>query len=76
MTTTEAAPAVTVVLPFCAKWVEAHREGCKAATRRVKRVDTEVLYSTTVEDILSMRANPDEGTVKVHACLRPWLAEF
>lgn len=74
MTTTP--PPVTVVLPYCAVHVEAHVEGCKAATRRVKRVDTEVLYSTTVAEIEAMRANPDEGAVKAHACLRKWLPEY
>ena len=72
MNTTSTATAVVVVLPYGAA-AEAHREGCKAATRRVSRHATEVLYTTTVDAIRSMKANPDEGAVKIHNCLAPYI---
>lgn len=77
MPTTPEAPAVTVVLPYRAVFVQAHRQGCKAAFRKSQGWEPEVIFSTmTVEEIREMRANPDEGTVRAHSCLRPWLSEY
>jgi len=73
MNTNSTGCTVVVVLPYCAV-AEAHLAGCKASTRRLNRVATEVLYTTTVEEIRSMKANSDEGAVKIHNCLAPHIA--
>ena len=54
---------------------QAHVAGCKAATSRIKGQDSEVHANAfTVASLLEMQANPDEGTFKIHACLKPVLA--
>lgn len=61
---------VTFCYPYCAPYAEAHMEGCKAITRRVKGVPTDVGPTVPIEHLYEMQANPDEGHVRVHACLK------
>lgn len=57
---------------------EAHKEGCKAATRRSKHpsgalIDTET-RRVELDTLLEILTNPDEGYVKIHSCLKPIIA--
>jgi hypothetical protein len=53
-------------------FTSAHLPGCKAAGRRIKGYESEVRENgVTVADLIEMQANPDEGTYKIHACLKP-----
>jgi len=71
---TDPSGAVTIefAYPYNAAFVQAHKAGCKAARRRNKGVETEVrpMPGYTMETIEDMLANPDEGHVVVHQCLR------
>ena len=68
------ATPVSIAYPYCSPHAEAHISGCKAAYRRVKRVDSDVWENAfTVADLIQMQANPDEGYFKIHACLKPTL---
>jgi len=62
--------SISLSYPMNSGTTEAHVEGCKAATRGQARVRN----GYSVEDIKSMKANPDEGFIKVHACAKKALA--
>lgn len=69
MTTT-----ATFTYPYLASYTEAHVDGCKAIHRRVKGVESDIgSTGVTLETIRAMQANPDEGHLKIHACLKPFL---
>jgi hypothetical protein len=48
---------------------QAHRLGCKAATRRKNRVEA-TLTAVSLDTLHEMLANPDEGHVQLHNCLK------
>ena len=71
---TALATQVTTAFNPMVPWAEAHISGCKAASRRIKGYDSQVYVdSFTVAELIEMQDNPDEGTFKIHACLKPTL---
>lgn len=65
---------VTITFNPMVAWTGAHISGCQAVGRRIGLYETEVRVDRlTVAELIAMQANPDEGTFRVHACLKPTL---